>query len=87
MTIIVIQRTKRLVTKDELTLEEINIVKTMLNVGNSYEEVYNHLRKCGHTVTENDKEEDINIFTYSTEQLDEEEINDLVKAVSNLDII
>ncbi len=87
MTIILIQRSERLVTKGELSPKEIDIVKTMLTVGNSIEEVKHHLEKQNHKVIINDREEDLNILFFSTTNFSEKELNEMINAVTNLDTI
>lgn len=87
MTIVVIQRSERLVTKGELSNAEITVIKTMLTVGNPLKEVKEHLKKQGHTIMGNNRKEELNVLFFSTENFSKKELEEMIKAVSELDSI
>ena len=82
MAIILISRTEQLATVGELTEEEIKIVKTMVTVGNSLEDIENHLLRQDHIVLGNDNNKSLSILFIKTKFNKEhfqELFNDIMK--------
>lgn len=84
MTVVLIQRSERLVTVGELTPEQAKVVKTMITVGNPLENVQKYLEKQGHTILDRDKDEEMSILLIPTEDYTEEDIQNLVKSLDKI---